>query len=97
MLFRSHKASEEGVVVAERIAGHKAQMNYDLIPSVIYTHPEAAWVGKNEQQLKAEGVEINVGVFPFAASGRAMAANDTSGFVKIIACAKSDQIGRAHV
>ncbi|MGN5517574.1 dihydrolipoyl dehydrogenase [Halopseudomonas sp. Lyrl_26] len=96
-LMLAHKASEEGVVVAERIAGHKAQMNYDLIPSVIYTHPEAAWVGKNEQQLKAEGVEINVGVFPFAASGRAMAANDTSGFVKIIACAKSDRVLGVHV
>lgn len=96
-LMLAHKASEEGVVVAERIAGHKAQMNYDLIPSVIYTHPEAAWVGKNEQQLKAEGVEINVGVFPFAASGRAMAANDTAGFVKIIACAKSDRVLGVHV
>ncbi|PRB82042.1 dihydrolipoyl dehydrogenase [Pseudomonas sp. MYb185] len=96
-LMLAHKASEEGVVVAERIAGHKAQMNYDLIPSVIYTHPEAAWVGKNEQQLKTEGVEINVGVFPFAASGRAMAANDTAGFVKIIACAKSDRVLGVHV
>ncbi|WP_185268495.1 dihydrolipoyl dehydrogenase [Halopseudomonas xiamenensis] len=96
-LMLAHKASEEGVVVAERIAGHKAQMNYDLIPSVIYTHPEAAWVGKNEQQLKTEGVDINVGVFPFAASGRAMAANDTAGFVKIIACAKSDRVLGVHV
>lgn len=96
-LMLAHKASEEGVIVAERIAGHKAQMNYDLIPSVIYTHPEAAWVGKNEQQLKAEGVDYNVGVFPFAASGRAMAANDTAGFVKIIACAKSDRVLGVHV
>ncbi|CEA01431.1 dihydrolipoamide dehydrogenase [Pseudomonas saudimassiliensis] len=96
-LMLAHKASEEGVVVAERIAGHKAQMNYDLIPSVIYTHPEAAWVGQNEQQLKAEGVEVNVGVFPFAASGRAMAANDTAGFVKVIACAKSDRVLGVHV
>ena len=96
-LMLAHKASEEGVVVAELIAGHKAQMNYDLIPSVIYTHPEAAWVGKNEQQLKTEGVEINTGVFPFAASGRAMAANDTAGFVKIIACAKTDRVLGVHV
>ena len=59
----AHKASEEGVMVAERIAGHKTQMNYDLIPSVIYTHPEIAWVGKSEQALKAEGVEVNVGTF----------------------------------
>ena len=96
-LMLAHKASEEGVVVADRIAGQKSQMNYDLIPSVIYTHPEAAWVGKNEQQLKTEGVEINVGVFPFAASGRAMAAHDTAGFVKIIACAKSDRVLGVHV
>ena len=81
-LMLAHKASEEGIMVAERIAGNKAQVNYDLIPSVIYTHPEVAGVGKTEQQLKGEGVAINVGVFPFAASGRAMAANDTAGFVK---------------
>ncbi|ACO79141.1 dihydrolipoamide dehydrogenase [Azotobacter vinelandii CA] len=93
----AHKASEEGVVVAERIAGHKAQMNYDLIPAVIYTHPEIAGVGKTEQALKAEGVAINVGVFPFAASGRAMAANDTAGFVKVIADAKTDRVLGVHV
>ncbi|MDO8332366.1 MAG: FAD-dependent oxidoreductase, partial [Pseudomonas sp.] len=92
----AHKASEEGVMVAERIAGHKAQMNYDLIPGVIYTHPEIAWVGKTEQALKAEGVEINVGTFPFAASGRAMAANDTAGFVKVIADAKTDRVLGVH-
>ncbi|TBU99727.1 dihydrolipoyl dehydrogenase [Stutzerimonas kirkiae] len=93
----AHKASEEGVVVAERIAGHKAQLNYDLIPSVIYTHPEIAWVGKSEQVLKSEGVEVNVGTFPFAASGRAMAANDTAGFVKVIADAKTDRVLGVHV
>lgn len=93
----AHKASEEGIMAAERIAGRKAQMNYDLIPSVIYTHPEIAGVGKTEQQLKAEGVAVNVGVFPFAASGRAMAANDTSGFVKIIADACTDRVLGAHV
>ncbi|TWH77344.1 dihydrolipoamide dehydrogenase [Azomonas agilis] len=93
----AHKASEEGVMVAERIAGHKAQVNYDIIPGVIYTHPEMASVGKTEQQLKAEGVEVNVGVFPFAASGRAMAANDTAGFVKIIANAKTDRVLGVHV
>lgn len=93
----AHKASEEGVMVAERIAGHKAQMNYDLIPSVIYTHPEIAWVGKTEQALKAEGVEVNVGTFPFAASGRAMAANDTAGLVKVIADAKTDRVLGVHV
>ena len=93
----AHKASEEGVMVAERIAGHKAQVNYDLIPSVIYTHPEIAAVGKTEQQLKAEGVAINVGVFPFAASGRAMAANDTHGLIKVIADATTDRVLGVHV
>ncbi|GLX14483.1 MULTISPECIES: dihydrolipoyl dehydrogenase [Pseudomonadaceae] len=96
-MMLAHKASEEGVMVAERIAGHKAQMNYDLIPSVIYTHPEIAWVGKTEQQLKGEGVAINVGTFPFAASGRAMAANDTGGFVKVIADANTDRVLGVHV
>ncbi len=96
-LMLAHKASEEGIMVAERIAGNKAQVNYDLIPSVIYTHPEVAGVGKTEQQLKGEGVAINVGVFPFAASGRAMAANDTAGFVKIIADAETDRVLGVHV
>ncbi|TDQ39325.1 dihydrolipoyl dehydrogenase [Thiopseudomonas denitrificans] len=92
----AHKASEEGIMVAERIAGQLPQVNYDLIPGVIYTHPEIAGVGKTEQQLKAEGVAVNVGVFPFAASGRAMAANDTTGFVKIIADAGSDRVLGVH-
>jgi dihydrolipoamide dehydrogenase len=96
-MMLAHKASEEGIMVVERIKGHKAQMNYDLIPSVIYTHPEIAWVGKTEQTLKAEGVEVNVGTFPFAASGRAMAANDTGGFVKVIADAKTDRVLGVHV
>ncbi|MCF5032868.1 FAD-dependent oxidoreductase, partial [Pseudomonas syringae] len=96
-LMLAHKASEEGIMVVERIKGHKAQMNYNLVPSVIYTHPEIAWVGKTEQTLKAEGVEVNVGTFPFAASGRAMAANDTGGFVKIIADAKTDRVLGVHV
>ena len=93
----AHKSSEEGVMVAERIAGHKAQMNYDIIPSVIYTHPEIAFVGKNEDELKAAGEKYNVGTFPFAATGRAMAANDTAGFVKIIADAETDRILGASV
>jgi dihydrolipoamide dehydrogenase len=93
----AHKASEEGVMVAERIAGHKAQLNYDVIPSVIYTHPEIAWVGKTEEQLKAAGEKYNVGMFPFAANGRAMASADTDGFVKIIADAETDRILGASV
>ena len=96
-MMLAHKASEEGIMVVERIKGHKAQMNYDLIPSVIYTHPEIAWVGKTERTVRAEGVEGNVGTFPFAASGRAMAANDTGGFVKVIADAKTDRVLGVHV
>jgi len=93
----AHKASEEGVMVVERIAGHKAQMSYDLIPSVIYTHPEIASVGKTEQECKAQGINVNIGVFPFAASGRAMAANETAGMVKVIADATSDRILGVHI
>ena len=93
----AHKASEEGVMVAERIAGHKAQLNYDVIPSVIYTHPEIAWTGKTEDELKADGEAYNVGMFPFAANGRAMAAADTDGFVKIVADAETDRILGASV
>lgn len=93
----AHKASEEGVMVAEIIAGEKASMNYDLIPSVIYTHPEIASVGKTEEQLKEEGVEYNVGVFPFAASGRALAANDAEGMVKMLADAKTDRVLGCHI
>lgn len=93
----AHKGSEEGVMVAERIAGKHAQVNYDTVPSVIYTHPEVAWVGKTEEQLKQAGVEYNVGVFPFAASGRAMAANETAGMVKMIADKATDRILGVHI
>jgi dihydrolipoamide dehydrogenase len=93
----AHKGSEEGVMVAERIAGQKSQINYDIIPNVIYTHPEVASVGKTEEQVKASGEPYNVGTFPFAASGRAMAANETQGLVKIIAHAVTDRILGAHI
>jgi len=93
----AHKGSEEGVMVAEIIAGHKAQMNYDIVPNVIYTHPEVASVGQTEEQIKAAGEPYNVGTFPFAASGRAMAANDTDGMVKIIAHAETDRILGCHI
>ena len=93
----AHKGSEEGVMVAERIAGEKTVMNYDIVPNVIYTHPEVASVGKNEEQLKAEGIEYNVGTFPFVAIGRALAANDKDGMVKILAHAKTDRILGAHI
>ena len=93
----AHKGMEEGVMVAERLADKKTQVNYELIPSVIYTHPEVAWVGKNEEQLKAEGVDYNVGTFPFAASGRALAADDADGLVKLLADAKTDRILGCHI
>jgi len=93
----AHKASEEGIMVVERIAGHKAETNYDCIPNVIYTNPEVAWVGKTEEQLKAEGEEYKVGTFPFAANGRAMAANAAVGMVKIIADAETDRILGVHI
>lgn len=92
----AHKGSEEGVMVAERIAGQKAEMNYDLIPGVIYTHPEIANVGKTSQELKDAGVEIKEGKFPFAASGRALASDEAIGFVKIIADARTDQVLGVH-
>lgn len=93
----AHKGSEEGVMVVERIAGKAAQMNYDVIPSVIYTHPEVAAVGKTEQELKAEGVEYKSGTFPFVASGRALAANDSDGLVKMLADAETDQVLGCHI
>ena len=96
-LMLAHKASEEGVMVVERIAGKQAQMNYDCVPSVIYTHPEIAAVGQTEQELKADGIECKIGVFPFAASGRALAANDSDGIVKMIADAETDRILGCHI
>ncbi|MDH5301828.1 MAG: dihydrolipoyl dehydrogenase [Gammaproteobacteria bacterium] len=94
----AHKASEEGVVVAEIIAGHKAlPVDLATVPSVIYTHPEIAWVGKNEAELKKAGVNYNVGTFPFNANGRARALGNTVGFVKILADAKTDRILGVHI
>lgn len=93
----AHKGSEEGIMVVERIAGKPAQVNYDCIPSIIYTHPEIAAVGKTEQQLKSDGTPYRVGAFPFAASGRALAADDTDGLVKIIAHADTDRILGCHI
>lgn len=93
----AHKGSEEGVMVAERIAGKNAQMNYDCIPSVIYTHPEVAAVGKTEQELKADGVPYKSGVFPFVASGRALASNESEGMVKLLAHEETDRILGCHI
>lgn len=93
----AHKGSEEGIMVAERIVGQKTQMNYDIVPNVIYTHPEIASVGKTEEQLKQAGEPYNIGVFPFVASGRALAANDSEGMVKLIAHAETDRILGCHI
>jgi dihydrolipoamide dehydrogenase len=93
----AHKAEEEGAAVAERIAGQHAHVDFNTIPSVIYTSPEIAWVGKTEQQLKAEGVAYRAGQFPFSANARARALGDTSGFVKFLADAHTDQILGVHI
>ncbi len=93
----AHKASEEGVAVAERIAGQAPHVDFDTIPWVIYTAPEIAWVGKTEQQLKADGVDFRVGQFPFTANGRARAMGDTRGLVKILADRATDAILGVHI
>jgi len=93
----AHKGSEEGVMVAERIAGEKTVMNYDIVPNVIYTHPEIASVGKTEEQLKADGEKYKVGTFPFVAIGRAVAASESDGMVKMIADEKTDRILGCHI
>ncbi|MBL8386891.1 MAG: dihydrolipoyl dehydrogenase [Hydrogenophaga sp.] len=93
----AHKAEEEGVAVAERMAGQHGHVNFATIPWVIYTSPEIAWVGRTEQQLKADGVAYKAGQFPFLANGRARALGDTTGFVKILADAKTDEILGVHI
>jgi len=93
----AHKAEEEGVAVAERIAGQKPHIDFNTVPWVIYTHPEIAWVGQTEQQLKAAGREYRAGTFPFLANGRARAIGDTTGMVKMLADAKTDEILGVHV
>jgi dihydrolipoyl dehydrogenase len=93
----AHKASEEGVAIAERIAGKPGHMNYETIPWVIYTWPEIAWVGKTEEQLKADGIEYRTGSFPFMAAGRARAMGETNGFVKILGDAKTDRVLGIHI
>ena len=93
----AHKAEEEGVMVAEIIAGQKPHIDYNLIPGVVYTWPEVAAVGKTEEQLKADGVAYKAGSFPFKALGRARAGGDTDGFVKILADAKTDEVLGVHM
>jgi dihydrolipoamide dehydrogenase len=93
----AHKAEEEGVAVAERIAGQHGHVNFNTIPWVIYTSPEIAWVGQTEQQLKAAGRAYKAGTFPFMANGRARALGDTTGMVKFLADAVSDEILGVHI
>ncbi|MCC0055581.1 MAG: dihydrolipoyl dehydrogenase [Rhodobiaceae bacterium] len=93
----AHKAEDEGVAVAEILAGQAGHVNYDVIPGVVYTSPEVAWVGRSEEELKAAGIDYNVGKFPFTANGRARAMNQTEGFVKVLADAKSDRVLGVHI
>ncbi|MDR0934647.1 MAG: FAD-dependent oxidoreductase, partial [Burkholderiaceae bacterium] len=93
----AHKAEEEGLAVAERIAGKYGHVDYATIPSVVYTHPEIAWAGKTEQELEAEEREFRAGVFPFMANGRARAMNETEGLVKILADAHTDEVLGVHM
>ena len=93
----AHKAEEEGVAVAERIAGQKPHVDFNTVPWIIYTSPEVAWVGKTEQQCKAEGIAVKTGQFPFMANGRALGQGEPGGFVKIIADAATDRILGGHV
>lgn len=93
----AHKAEEEGIAAVEYIAGGHGHVNYSNIPSVIYTHPEVAWCGKTEEQLKKEGVSYSVGTFPFFANSRAKTNDDTDGMVKILSDAKTDRMLGVHI
>ena len=93
----AHKAEDEGVAVAERIAGQKPHIDYDCIPWIIYTSPEIAWVGKSEKQAKAEGLAVRTGQFPFAINGRALGTGQSQGFVKIVADAQTDRVLGVHI
>ena len=93
----AHKGMEEGVMVAELIAGKKPQVNYDLVPGVIYTHPEVAWVGANEQELLESSTQYGVGVFPLAASGRAIASSEKDGMVKVLTDQVTDRVVGVHM
>jgi dihydrolipoamide dehydrogenase len=93
----AHKGKEEGVAVADAIAGLYAEVNYKVIPSVIYTAPEIAWVGLTEEQVKASGRSYKVGSFPFAASGRARAMEAAAGFCKVVAAVDDDEILGVHI
>jgi len=93
----AHKAEEEGIAVAELLAGQSGHVNYDVIPGVIYTSPEVAYVGRSEEQLKKDGIKYKIGKFPFLANSRAKVNNETEGFVKILADSKSDRVLGVHI
>ena len=93
----AHKAEEEGIAAVENILGERGHVNYNAIPGVIYTHPEVAFVGKTEEELKAEKVEYRRGFFPMMANSRARANHDSEGFVKILADKKTDRVLGAHI
>ncbi len=93
----AHKGSEEGIAVAELIAGRAGHVNYEAIPWVVYTAPEIAWVGRTEQALKEAGEAYNAGAFPFAANGRARAMEETAGLVKILAHKETDRLLGVHI
>ena len=93
----AHKAEEEGVALAERLAGQAGHVNYDCIPGVVYTYPEVATIGKTEEELKAAGIAYKVGKFPFMANGRARANRTTDGFAKVLADATTDRVLGVHI
>lgn len=93
----AHKAEEEGIAAVEYIKNGGGHVNYNAIPGVIYTHPEVAYVGKNEQELKAEGIKYNKGVFPFMANSRAKANLDTDGMIKVLSDASTDRLLGVHI
>ncbi|MBE8182896.1 MAG: dihydrolipoyl dehydrogenase, partial [Candidatus Portiera sp.] len=93
----AHKASEEGLMVLDIIAGKKGEVNYDVIPNVIYTSPEIAWVGMTEKEVQEKSIDYKVGAFPMAANGRAMANNDSAGMVKLIVDKETDRVLGAHI
>ena len=92
----AHKASEEGIMVAERIAGRNYSLNYKNIPFVIYTHPEIAWAGYSEKSALEEGIQVEVGTFPFQANARALTSNESTGFVKVVVNQEDDSIIGVH-
>lgn len=88
----AHKAEDEGIICVEGMLGGHPHIDYNCVPSVVYTHPEVAWVGKNEEDLKAEGIEYNVGTFPMSANSRAKCNQDSEGIIKVLGCKKTDRM-----